>query len=120
MSNLFEKIRKAEDLKREKIGIPEWDLEVVMTALTSREKIIVAEQMPSKDKDTTMVDQLELQYKIIALCLKDENGKTIIPIEKSDILASKNAEVVDRLIEVCNRVNGFDKKDNNVDTAEKN
>ena len=114
--SLFDKIKNVDDILYEDLSIDEWDIKCRMYSLTSMEKINLAEEFSAED--VSLSDKVKVQYKMIAMSLRDDNGDIIIPIEESSILGEKNSAVVERLVVSFNRMNSMGSDE--VEPLEKN
>lgn len=106
-------ILEAKDRPTEEVEVPEWSND------PDKPKTILLAPMTSGEWDALQAKFIEGKAKGLALfnatmlanCMVDENGKRVIPPGKVPQLAEKAAPVLNRLGEICQRINGIRKKD---------
>jgi hypothetical protein len=108
-----EAILKANDLKTEKVEVPEWGGTVIVSTITGEardrmEAAIWAERRSGEDE----VNVRNLRAKIVAACSVDEKGNLLFPNDGDvEALGRKNGKALDRVFEVARRLNGIGQED---------
>jgi len=110
-----EQILQADDLQTETVPVPEWGGEVTVSAIPAFERDRFEQEVAAVGKGKIVEN---LRARLVARCLVDENGNKLF--EASDVvhLGKKSAKVVNRLFEVCQKINGF--SDDDIEELEKN
>lgn len=94
-----EAILGAQDLKRQKIKVPEWDGEIILMELSAARRIEMENLLP-KDEDNGKIWPL-----LVAFCCVDEEGKPVFTLEDVAALEEKNAKVLAKIGRVALRMN---------------
>ena len=113
---MFSKILSANDEKIVEYEIKEWDMVVYLHSMSSDDRIDFAEQVPKNDDSH---GQLKMAYKLIAICMRDKEGKRIVPVEEADLLGQKDGEVVNKLARACNEACGLSNSKEDISNLEK-
>lgn len=103
-----ETILKSQDIKIERVEVPEWGGEVCIRTINGFERgqletLVMGVQ--AKDKEAAKT----FHIRIASLCLSDENGKRLFSDDDLEVLGQKSGEVLARLVDVALRVNGLTK-----------
>ncbi|CAB4145583.1 hypothetical protein UFOVP1219_54 [uncultured Caudovirales phage] len=111
MSALSKKIRSAQDIDREVITIPEWDVSIEVHSMTVRQR--AAFVSASQDLTDSNGERLESVYgQILLTCCLDPDTRE--PVFSADDLAwvmtEKSGSVVDNLVSRCLEVSGLKEK----------
>jgi hypothetical protein len=109
-----EQILSAEDLPTEDVDVPEWGGHILLRVMpgSDREEFEGSVLEDREDKSTR-----EFRTKLVAFCAVDSAGERLFTIEHVEKLGRKNGKVLDRLADVCLRINGMGKY---LNAAEKN
>lgn len=114
-----EAILAADDLKKEVVDIEEWGGSVGVRTMTAAERDVYESSLISRDSAGNMItDTRNMRAKLVALTLVDEAGARLFTETEIEALTAKSADVMHRLSEVAQRLNGMGAKA--VETAEKN
>lgn len=98
--NLKESIANANDGNLRAVEVPEWSTTVHIKELAVKDRLALMQQIDKAHDGTFGVF-------VLLHTLADENGKLVFSEEDYDLLASRNAKVVDRLAKVAYEVNGM-------------
>lgn len=114
--NLREKILQADDIKKERVKIDEWGVEVEVRSLSGAERARVVENSRSKDGDVD--EQKFYSMLVIASVFDPETGEKIFKPADRDILSQKSFSALNKIAKVAARISGMD--DESEEKAEKN
>lgn len=100
-------IAKADDLQPVPVDVPEWDGRIYMRAMSSgeREQWFKDWTALKGGDESTQVDKLRERY--LVRTLSDADGNLLFDDASMEILAAKNAVVVDRLFDKAQEINGI-------------
>jgi hypothetical protein len=109
-----DQILSAEDLPTEDVDVPEWGGHILLRVMPGidREEFEGSVLEDRDDKSTR-----EFRTKLVAFCAVDDKGERLFTLEHVERLGKKNGKVLDRLADVCLRINGMGKY---LKVAEKN
>ncbi len=115
MGTLRDQILAAEDLPREEVKTDEWGPfgvpSVFVRGLTSKERDDWEMSLTVAGPDGTRIANPRLKNMragFVVNVLVDENGERIFADKDVELLAAKNAAVIDRLWDVGRRLSGMD------------
>jgi len=119
MSDLRSQILGAEDIKREKVSVPEWGgAEFYITTITGAERDQFEQSMVTGKGKKRDVSVINARAKLLTLAIVDDDGKRIFSDADVANLGAKSAAVLSRLYDVAARLNGI--TDEEIDDLEKN
>jgi hypothetical protein len=93
-------ILAADDVRKEKIHVPEWKGDVFLRVLTGTDR----DRFEESYADQKM-KAFRIRFLLLALC--DEDGERLFTDEESDILGKKSSVVINRLFEAGWKLNAF-------------
>ncbi len=93
-------ILAADDVRKEKVAVPEWGGDVFLSVLTGTDRDRFEESY-SEQK----MKAFRIRFLLLALC--DEKGKRLFDDDESDILGKKSSVVINRLFEAGWKLNAF-------------
>jgi len=93
-------ILAADDVRKEKIAVPEWGGDVFLRVLTGTDRDRF-EETYSEQK----MKAFRIRFLLLALC--DEAGKRLFGDDESEILGDKSSVVINRLFEAGWKLNAF-------------
>lgn len=104
-----DQILTAQDLRRKTILVPEWGGDVIIRELMAVERDdlethFLAERAKSKDGVEAVRN---FRARTLAICLIDEDGRSLFTTADIDDLGKKNAAVVSRLFAVLEELSGL-------------
>jgi hypothetical protein len=97
-------ILKVNDLKTEKVKVPEWGGEVIVRTLSAFERVRWEESLTESDKTHPYSGLV----KMLSLCLIDEQGNQIFTSEDVEELGKKSISPLLRIQSVALRLNKVD------------
>ncbi len=110
----FDDILNAEDFKTEMVSVPEWggEVEVKTMSAEARDAYEISLLRARSDGEGFERDLENARAKMVAACVIDENGKRMFTGESQiKALGSKSAAALDRIYEVCKRLNHVSDED---------
>lgn len=105
-----DQILNADDLTREKVDVPEWDLTAWVRTLTSNERDRFEAGMLD-DAKAGKLNLRNLRARLVVESLVDEDGQKIFKASDAEALGAKSAAALQRLFNVAQRLSGFSETD---------
>lgn len=93
-------ILAADDVRREKVHVPEWKGDVFLRVLTGTDR----DRFEESYADQKM-KAFRIRFLLMALC--DEDGERLFGDDEADILGKKSSVVINRLFEAGWKLNAF-------------
>jgi hypothetical protein len=93
-------ILAADDVRKEKIAVPEWGGDVFLRVLTGTDR----DRFEESYADQKM-KSFRIRFLLLALC--DEDGERLFSDDEADILGKKSSVVINRLFEAGWKLNAF-------------
>jgi hypothetical protein len=93
-------ILAADDVRKEKVAVPEWKGDVFLRVLTGTDR----DRFEESYADQKM-KAFRIRFLLLALC--DEDGERLFNDDESDILGKKSSVVINRLFEAGWKLNAF-------------
>jgi len=97
----------AEDLKRERVEVPEWGGAVFVQELTGQDRDEWESSIVSIQGTEAKIDSRNLRAKLVSLCVVDEDGKRLFTTKDVQALGRKSAAALDRIVEVSKRMSAL-------------
>ena len=116
MSVLKEKIKAAQDVRSQKVTIPEWDVTIEVRTMTALDRAKLLKTCV--EKDGSMITEKFQAGLIIASVFDPETGEKVFTDEDYELLMSKAAGVIESLATVSMGISGLTK--DAMTAAEKN
>lgn len=106
-----DQILKADDLKVEKLTVPEWGGDIFIKVMSGAERDgFEAGCFVGRGKDRRENFQ-NLRARLVAICIVDEEGKRMFNDAEAMLLGQKSAPAIDRIFTKCQEFNGLTQKD---------
>lgn len=110
-----EQILAKNDMKRERVSVPEWDGdEVIVSSLTAAAKNAYQASLFDIKGSTRKIRMENATAKLLVMTLVDENGNRQFTETDIEKLGTKSAAALERLVKVANRLSGMDAEENAV------
>lgn len=93
-------ILAADDVRKEKVAVPEWGGDVFLRVLTGTDR----DRFEQSYADQKM-KAFRIRFLLLALC--DEAGERLFGDDEADILGKKSSVVINRLFEAGWKLNAF-------------
>lgn len=103
-----DEILQADDIRKEKVEVPEWGGSVYVKTMTGTERDQFEASIIGVKGERDMVN---LRAKIVALSTVDEEGKRLFSFEDVVELGKKSALPLNRVFSVAQRLSGFTPQD---------
>lgn len=98
----------AQDIRRQRVEVPEWDGYVFVQVMTAAERNAFDQSVITIGADGKRVTSLDnFRLKLVGRCLVDDNGKLCFGPDELDDLAAKNGAVISRLADIALEFNGM-------------
>jgi hypothetical protein len=107
----------ADDRKYEDVRVPEWGDELVrVRSLTALEKDTFEKSMTTYRREgqryVAMPNLTNMRGRMVVLCIVDpETKERMFTDSDAALLGAKNSAAVDRIVEACKRLSGWDNAD---------
>lgn len=106
-----DQILKVEDIKTQKINVPEWGGDVWVRGLSGKQRDAIEASMlliGQNGKKITQSYKLEnMRARVCALCLCDERGQPLFTEADIPALGAKSAAALDRVYTVAQEISGL-------------
>ena len=107
-----DEILGADDLKSEKVEVPEWCGFVYIRTMTGEERdAFETDFYGATAEDETAKTRRNFRAKLVCRCAVDESGGRIFTDADAEVLGRKAAPALDRLWPVAQRLNALTQKD---------
>jgi hypothetical protein len=105
-------ILDAQDLETREVAVPEWGGEVLVRALTGEERDAFESSQVELNKNGSPKANMEnIRARLVVLCVINEDGERIFNRADIKLLGRKSAKALERVVNVCNELNGFSEED---------
>jgi hypothetical protein len=104
-------ILAAQDLKNEKVEVPEWGGYVFVRCMTGTERDAFENEAYVVKGKNVEINPENFRARLLVKVLADEQGKRIFTDEDLISLGAKSARILDRLFAVATRINGLSRED---------
>lgn len=109
METLRDRILKKRDLRRERLHIPEWEVDVFVSTMTGAERDEFENECQQRSVPGGKFDIRGIKALLVVLTAKDENGNLIFTRDDIPELLKKNAKPLDDIATLSQKVNGIGK-----------
>lgn len=107
-----DQIMAAEDLTTEIVPVPEWGGEVIVKALTGRERDAFEASIAGERSGRRVKMDLEnVRARFVATCVVDEKGQPLFYPSDVALLGEKSAAALQRVFEAGQRLSGLTNDD---------
>jgi hypothetical protein len=117
MTSLRESILSADDMKRELISIPEWNIDLYVCVMTGTERDTFESSIEDLKKDEQN-PLINFRARLAIATCEDETGAKIFKSTDVDSLGLKSGAALTRVFNVAIRINHLSDKD--IEELEKN
>jgi hypothetical protein len=98
-----EDILKVEDLKVEKVEVPEWGGDIFIAEMSGDARDEFEQYAFAQSGKKT--DYVHIRAALVAMCAVNEKRERLFSFEDIKALGQKNGLILDRLFDVANRLN---------------
>jgi hypothetical protein len=116
MSKLKDKIKTSQDVRAEKVPIPEWDVTIEVRTMKAIDRARLLKNCV--DAKGAVIREKFQAGLIIASCFDPETGEKIFSDDDYDLVMDKSAGPVEYLSGIAMRISGLNRE--TMETAEKN
>lgn len=111
--NRAEFFAKAADIPREDVPLPEFGNGTVIPVwgMTALERSKYEKGFTTKAGKTIDDRLLEFRQRLVVECCRDDEGKRIFTLDDIQALGSKSAALLERIVNVCQRLSGMTNED---------
>lgn len=104
-------ILKANDLKRERVEVPEWGGFLYVSTLSGEARDAYESSVVSFSGGEAKQDLANIRAKFVAATVTDEDGNLLFTSEQVKELGKKSASVLDRLFDKAQKLNAISDAD---------
>lgn len=98
-------ILSAEDLKSERVKVPEWDGSIIVQEMTGTQRDAWETSVVSTDgKGGVVINSENMRAKLCAMSIVDETGKLVFTKGDITALGKKSSAALDRVTDVAKRL----------------
>lgn len=99
-----DKILSADDIRSERVKVPEWGGEVIVREMTGEERdewegSVVRREEGEDGKAAVIIDPANMRAKLVALTVVDEKGERIFTMDDVEALGKKSGKALDRVVD---------------------
>lgn len=106
-----EDILRADDLKRERVEVPEWGGYVYIRCLRGAERDYIQSEMQKSEDSPGVISANTYRDNLVLLSLCDEDNHPIFGLEEREVLHTKSAQVIEKLFLIALRLNRLRNED---------
>lgn len=106
-----EAILGADDIRTERVEIPEWGGEVMVRGLTGRQRDQWEQSMTVRRGKKVEQDLRDFRARLAVLCVVDETGQPVFHAGDIDALANKSGSALDKIYTVAAKLSGISEED---------
>jgi len=98
---------------KEDVPLPELGegLVILVVGMTAKERTAFERQFATKDGKTIDARMSEFRERLVVACCRNDDGSPLFQSEDVIALGGKRADVLERIVNVCQRLSGFSKED---------
>lgn len=100
-------ILAADDIKSERVPVPEWGGEVMVRGLTGAQRDAWEASMSVRRGKQVIPDMRNFRARLVVLCVVDETGELVFHDGDVESLAGKSGAALDRIYEVAAKLSGI-------------
>lgn len=106
-----DQIFAADDIRTERVPVPEWGGEVAVRGLTGRQRDEWEASMQVQRGRNMTVDMRNFRARLVVKCVVDETGTRVFHDGDVEQLSGKSGAALDRIYEAAARLSGISKED---------
>lgn len=106
-----DEIVKQRELQTELVPVPEWGGEVIVRALSGRERDAFEAAIVEQKGRKAIVNTQNIRARLVATAVVDEHGQPIFYPSDVDLLGEQSAAALDRVFSVARRLSGMSEDD---------
>lgn len=106
-------LTQGNEATREDVPLPEFGDGVVIPVwgMTANERTKFERQFTTKEGKSIEARVLEFRQRLVLACCKDDAGQPIFKSDDVEALGKKQAAILERIVNVCQRLSGFSQAD---------
>ncbi len=108
-SKLRDKILNAVDTEQEEVYVKQWDVKILVKGLTGKERDALLQKAVNMKTGQTDMNKLNT-WLVIESCYDPETGEKIFEPADFDLVASKSAGALSKIIAVASKLSGLDEE----------
>lgn len=106
-----DQIFAADDIKSERVAVPEWGGDVLVRGLTGAQRDAWESSLTVRKGKIMVPNMTNFRARLVVMCVVDETGKPVFHQGDVDQLAGKSGAALDRLYDVAARLSGITEGD---------
>jgi hypothetical protein len=100
-------ILAADDIRSERVPVPEWGGEVMVRGLTGRQRDAWEASMTVRRGKKLEQDMRDFRARLVVQCVVDETGQLVFHDGDVDALSAKSGSALDRIYDTAARLSGI-------------
>lgn len=100
-------ILSADDVKREKVSVPEWGGDLFVATMSGTARDAWEQTLVTRKNGKTEPNLENMRARLVVACVVDDKGERLFKDEDAVALGKKSSKVLERLAKVAQRVNGI-------------
>jgi hypothetical protein len=101
------KILNAKDNEQEKVHIKQWDVEVLVKGMSGKERDTLLQDCVNQQSGVTDMGKMNTAL-VMQCCYDPETEEKVFESADADMIASKSAGALSKIIAVASRLSGLD------------
>lgn len=106
-----DQILAADDIKSERVPVPEWGGDVMVRGLTGSQRDAWEAGLTVRRGKQMVPDMRNFRARLVVLCCVDEAGELVFGPGDIDALSGKSGAALDRLYDAAAKLSGISEKD---------
>jgi hypothetical protein len=106
-----DQILAADDIKSQRVEIPEWGGEVMVRGLTGSQRDTWEAGLTVRRGKQMVPDMRDFRARLVVLCAVDETGQLVFGPGDIDALSGKSGAALDRLYDAAAKLSGISEAD---------
>jgi len=102
-----EEILGADDIERVEVEVPQWGGTVLVQALTAQQRGVFSNQVVDQKKGGRTIRLQDIQVRLCAISMVDENGRRLFSDAEMHQLAKKSSAALQIVFEAAQRISGL-------------
>jgi hypothetical protein len=102
-----QQILEAMDIKTEKVSVPEWGGDVLVTTISAEKRDAIQNILLKDPKKVSMVSVEKMKVLLCSFAIVDQDGKQLFTEEDVDALYQKSSIALDRVFQAAEKLNSI-------------
>lgn len=100
-------ILSADDVKREKVSVPEWGGDLFVATMSGAARDAWEQTLVTRKNGKAEPNLENMRARLVVACVVDDQGARIFSDADAEALGKKSSKVLEKLAKVAQRLNGI-------------